>query len=51
MKVDLSDFISHISTNYTIELYDGNVELVPYNNMQHRIIKDGDFDETLMELE
>ena len=43
--MDLCDFIDGISTNYYVDLEDGNVVLMPYNNMQHRIIRgydDGD---------
>lgn len=43
--MDLKDFIIFISENYCVEVNDENVELVPFNNMQHKIIKENDYDD------
>lgn len=37
--MDLCDFISGISTNYYVNLEDGKVVLMPYNTMQHHVIR------------
>lgn len=42
--IDLKVFIKFISENYNAEVYDGNVELVPFNNMQMEIIREGEYD-------
>lgn len=34
----LAAFIKSISENYAAEIYEGQVELAPFNNMQHGII-------------
>ena len=41
--LELGEFIKYISTNYYVEIYDGQVELLPYNNMQLPIISDNDY--------
>ena len=34
----LAEFIKFISENCAVEVYEGQVVLVPFNNMQHGII-------------
>ena len=42
--VSLRNFIKFVSENYCAEVVDRKVELVPFNNMQMKIIREDDYD-------
>lgn len=44
--VELKNFLEFISENYSAEISDGDVELVPFNE-QYKIIKNNNFDKQL----
>ena len=49
--VELKDFIKFVSENYMANVFDGNVELLPFENMKHKIIKKDDYDNVMKGIE